>query len=405
MVKKVNSHDILRRQVFNCYCLEQAEVNIMINELDKSIKKCFKILYIENNIYFRNTLLKNISYNFYKKRSNKHLSADDDKKLNEVIYKITIFILDYKKSFNSIYDQIEITFLYRYVLLDILEIFYKEGKKYLKNEKNYLEFSKKEKKSIDDLDNIKNIEKENLKILSNLYMVKTSSFGIFKRFNKYYDLILNIKEQIKLPFTRISYSISSRISKGFNDTFFDNFQNGTTGIDRAIGRYDVRRKAMFSSVVESWVKQSIFYDVKKQDSLMRIPQTTWVDYKKIQDVQFTTGITDNEKIANILNLPVKRIKHVKEIMLTNVPINIDDLQTKNENENEYKNDFIDDNEENKKNTVKASIENYLEKLGTEENKIICFLFGLFDYLEGEDIPKEELEKESLRQYLCSQKNT
>ncbi len=109
--------------------------------------------------------------------------------------------------------------------------------------------------------------------------------------------------------------------------FMDLVQEGSLGLIKAAEKFDYSKGFKFSTYATWWIKQAIVRAIANNSRIIRVPVYMADKIRQIKkamiDIAFSTGkeATD-EELADLLNLPIKKIKAIKKAMLPS-PLSLD----------------------------------------------------------------------------------
>lgn len=191
--------------------------------------------------------------------------------------------------------------------------------------------------------------------------------------------------------------------------FMDLVQEGSLGLIKAAKRFDYTKGFKFSTYATWWIKQSIVRSIANHSKTIRVPvyMSDKIRLLKKTTVEFSFANgrePTNEELAEVLELPVKKIETIKNVSTQN-PLSLDLEVAEDLTLEDYISDECYKSPENVTYTkcLKDDILKVLDILTDKEKDILMSRYGLnnCDNKTLEELGvKYGFSKERIRQIEC-----
>lgn len=215
-----------------------------------------------------------------------------------------------------------------------------------------------------------------------------------------------IRDKIYKPYLRIVYKEAKRHATNAQQTL-DNFQNGSTGLHRAISCYNLDKNVSFSSYSHWWVRQAILFSIKDTSNFVKLPVTTWQTYSSVEKkravVLAKTGDASLEVLAKETGHSVAKLKEMYESVRASHVHSLD--YEVDETGKMLLIDVIPDADHEERERIEeidSDVEARLATLAEDERWVLRLHYGMFGKLEqGESLTARDIMQAKIRQRIAS----
>jgi len=221
-----------------------------------------------------------------------------------------------------------------------------------------------------------------------------------------YEKQLRFRDYIHQPYLRIVYKEAKKHATN-EQQILDNFQNGSTGLLRAISCYNLDQNVSFSSYAHWWIRQSILFHIKDSSNFMKLPVTTWQTFTSIEKqrakIVSREGNDSVEALATETGHSVAKIKEVYDSIRTSHVHSLDyevDESGKMMLIDVIPDQSIEDNEQ--QSDIQQDVASRLDVLDAEQRWYVLLHYGMFHLLpHREEINRADVMQEKIRQRLAA----
>jgi RNA polymerase sigma factor (sigma-70 family) len=207
-----------------------------------------------------------------------------------------------------------------------------------------------------------------------------------------------VRSNVMEPYLRLVFK-HARHHAANEQQLLDNFQDGITGLMRAVSYFDFHNYPNFSPYAQWWINQSILLMLKQQANFIRLPIGVWQNYNWLENVKAKITAKRGEctmgDLANETGFSHDQLHAIYEgVGISNVS-SLDYFV--DPDEKVPLSSLVADNSIVPPDELALPIINYLRFLTEEERKIICLHYGLVDHIPQNNLTAADIQLEKLRQ--------
>lgn len=220
--------------------------------------------------------------------------------------------------------------------------------------------------------------------------------------------VKQMRERVSKAYLRLAWRISTDLSQqSTTSQQLDNYQNGAIGLVRAISYYDQNSGNRFATFATWWVRQAILLHLKETANFVHLPISTWQIYTWLESVvkpkiMLQEGRVTTDRLIQESGYTRAQLDNVyacvklSQVYSLDYPIS-DDHET-------LLMSIVPDprpEEEQEETETQLVVRQLLDKLNSEELRVICLHHGLLEYLPEGTHTVKDIELERVRQMLAA----
>src|SRR5579885_1260170 len=207
-------------------------------------------------------------------------------------------------------------------------IFKKKDQEFLESSLHLLKAMANKKKAGSKNKVVKSIEKLNLlravfeQILESFCAIGDKKDPLTIKANAARHEVKKIRDLVLGSYLRLVFKLAHSLSNNYSQ-LLDNFQNGASGLLRAISYYDHTSGSRFASYATWWIRQAILLHLKLEANLIRLPIGVWQNYAFLERVRKKTQHNqdiDTEQLSQASGYSEEQLMNIYDSVSANQQI-------------------------------------------------------------------------------------
>lgn len=255
-------------------------------------------------------------------------------------------------------------------------------------------------------------EREVMKDIEEMWNIsRYAAYGVFRMVLKRLEGVRAIYSKVFNAYARLLVGVANATSN--REHILDTVQDGAPGLWYAISSYDHNSPSALAAYARWWIRQQALHHMKIAFNMIKPSLGLWqqgLSYEKVRQSHETKyGSLGHDEVPTAASLTpqqlevVMRHKQVLQVTSLDATVNVDgsdkDVSSITVNsslgDQEQQEDLRDSAE--KQQVVKDLLQNF----DPMTRRLVCFHFGLWEYLEEQNLPKVEVLRERIRQITAS----
>lgn len=224
-------------------------------------------------------------------------------------------------------------------------------------------------------------------------------YGVIREIQQVVVRMERIVRKLTYPYLRKVVTHAKHHGMEKADKFFENFQNGSSGIRIAIGRHDCNRGA-FASTVDRWINNRIMTFIRDNGMLVKVPDRAFTHKNIVEKYMSRNPHISLDEIAEREGINAKLL--TESMMQVQSQTAYVDLQDEDESTSKHSHDYIDraTDPDSSENTVNQMIQEYAGLLKPRERVLLSIAYGIESPV-SDKLPESVVRQERIRQLFVT----